>query len=84
MFATLYHPAAIGYGFIAGGVFGKFGLIEGMIRDHYTQVQLPKNFQLYFKNFDVEKRRNKLREDEEYELSLRSVLRTPDRVFHPI
>jgi hypothetical protein len=55
-----------------------------MIRDHFGQGRLPKNFQLYFKNFDEEKRRNKLREDEEYELSLRSVLRTPNRVFHPI
>jgi hypothetical protein len=45
-----------------------------MMRDSIAPTKLPKNFQIYFPNFDKEKRRTKLRDDEEFELSLRSVL----------
>jgi hypothetical protein len=58
-------------------------LIEGMMRDAVGQTKLPKNFMVYFPNFDQEKRRNKLWDDEEYELSLRSVLHAK-RVFHTV
>lgn len=53
------------------------------MRDATSPTKLPKNFMVYFPNFDEEKRRNKLRDDEEYELSLRSVLHSK-RTFHPI
>lgn len=56
----------------------------GLMRDQLSHTRLPKNFKLYFSNFNQEKRRNKLWDDEEYELSLRSVLHNRDRVFHPI
>lgn len=55
-----------------------------MMRDNLIRTKLPKNFQLYFKNFDQEKRRNKLRDDEEFELSLREVLSNKDRVLLPL
>ncbi len=64
MLGALYHPAAFGYGMIAGTVFGNKWLIKGLLRDGFSTQKMPKNFQLWFKNFDNEKRMNKLRDDE--------------------
>lgn len=58
-------------------------LMVGMVRNALGVTKLPKNWMVYMPNFDQNKRRNKLWDDEEYELSLRQVLHTP-RVFHPI
>lgn len=83
MLGTLYHPAAFGYGMIAGLGVGINWLKLGLMRDAINQTRLPKGFMVYFPNFNEEKRMNKLRDDEEYEMSLRGVLHTK-RVFHTI
>ena len=72
IFGTLIHPANIIFGCGTGLMFGGF-------KDGISRVSLPRNFELKMNFVDQERRQKLLREDEEYELSMRNVLTTrPD------
>ena len=74
MTACLYHPSAILYGMIMGVFFGNSIIYLGGCVDSTNHIRLPKGFVAYMPNFDEEKRRNALRDDEEFEMSFRSCL----------
>ena len=74
LFATIVHPANFFYGCATGLVFG--GFVEGIKQRNY-----PRNFELKIKSVDEETRKRLLREDEEYELSLRHVLTTRTNLY---
>ena len=73
LFAT-YHPANFIYGVIAGYMFGA-------LRLNYQTPKLPRGFELKMKNVDEQQRELLLREDEEYQLSMRNVIHLKPNLY---
>jgi hypothetical protein len=73
---TIYHPVNFIYGCAAGSIMG--GVVFEIERKNY-----PKGFELRLKSVNEEQRANLLREDEEFELSMRNVLTTKTH-FYPL
>ena len=71
---TFVHPINTVYGMVAGAM-------GGMVYDTIHRPSLPKGFELKMKSADEEKRARLLREDEEYELSLRHVIHTRHNLY---
>jgi hypothetical protein len=76
LISTIYHPVNFFYGFVAGVAHG--GLTEQL-----RHRNLPRNFALKMNFVDEEKRNKLLREDEEYELSRRNVIKLKTN-FYPL
>jgi len=74
LISTIYHPVNFFHGFAAGAVFG--GVIEQFRHQSY-----PVNFAVKMNFVDQEKRNKLLREDEEFEMSLRHVLTTKTNLY---
>ena len=68
LLSTIYHPANFIYGFAAGVFFGS-------LMNNMRSTTLPRGMEWKIKAVDEEKRRRLLREDEEYELSSRNLVR---------
>ena len=71
---TILHPANSFWGFVLGSTLG------GCMLSIY-EYTYPKNFELRMKNFDEERRRTLLRQDEESELSGRNFLLTTTNLY---
>ena len=71
---TIVHPVNFIYGFLMGSTFG--GVKVGS-----ELLNMPRGIEWKIKGTDEEKRRRLLREDEEYEMSLRNALTTKTNLY---